>query len=73
MTDLNELYHYREEVFIYDQLNPDEQLMYRRYPARQPSTLSLKMASVDKCPDRPTVDEAEQERKEDEFLKRSGV
>lgn len=73
MENLSDAYHYRYEAWLFDQMNPDEQLMYRRYPARQPSTRAEIIASADKCPDRPVIDESEQVRQEDEYLKMHGV
>lgn len=73
MENQSDIYHYRYEAWLYDNLSPDEQLMYRHYPARQPSALALKMKDADKYPDRETVSEAEQVRLEDQYLKMHGI
>lgn len=61
-----------QEVWIYDQLQPEEQVYHRR-TKKEPSALALKMKDADKYPDRETVSEAEQVRQEDEYLKMHGV
>lgn len=73
MENQSDIYHYRYESWLFDQLNPDEQLMYRHYPAHQPTTRSEIMKDADKYPDRPVIDEAEQVRIEDEWLAKNGV
>lgn len=73
MRDLNEIYHQSYENWVHNQLEPEDQYMRRYYPPRPVTALAEKMAAAEKYPPRTVIDEAEQTRKEDEYLKKHGV
>lgn len=58
------------DIWVYDQLNPGDKLRVR-YPRHRLSAWVEKM-QMD-LGYRPPVDEAEQTRKEDEYLKQFGI
>jgi hypothetical protein len=69
----SDIYHFMNqtayEAWIYDQLNPDEH-MNVHYPPRRKSTWAEKMEmNIEER----KVDPQEQERQEDEWLKKHGV
>jgi hypothetical protein len=62
-----EIYHRAQEVWIYDQLEPDQERLYvgRRQPRERPGW-------VDKVAPAP-VDEQEYEMKQREYLRSKGI
>lgn len=62
-----EIYHRMQEVWIYDQLQPEEHLFLGRRPPRETPGWILK------APAREELPPEEIERREDEFLKQHGI
>lgn len=62
-----EIYHRMQEVWVFDQLEPDQERLYvgRKQPRQTPGWIE-KAAPID-------VDEQEYERKQREYLKKHGI
>lgn len=73
MQTLNDIYHYRYEAWVYDQIEPNDRLFVGR---RQPKVLP---AWAEPFPDHliknppEEIDQVEKDRRQEEYLKKFGL
>lgn len=67
----SDIYHYREEAWIFDQLEPDQARLSVGRRAPRPKAVPFPEHLISKAP--PEITDQEWEIKEDEYLRQRGI
>lgn len=69
----SDIYHYRYEAWVWDQLNPEDRLWVGRKPPRVIPAWAEPLPShlIGRAPEE--IDQQEKDRRNDEFLKQHGL